>query len=104
MRTKMSPRRALATATLMAIFPTGVFVIGSNKYSAYNCNQISTKLEISSKEKKSFELECNESLKKSQWLAFYYVLFTSILVNWPVIRWLDDRQWYREWIREEDNS
>lgn len=50
----MSPRRALATATLMAIFPTGVFVIGSNKYSAYNCNQISTKLEISSKEKKKF--------------------------------------------------
>ncbi|WP_269623478.1 hypothetical protein [Prochlorococcus marinus] len=29
------------------------------------------------------------------------VLIASILINWPVIRWLDDRQWYREWIRKE---
>ncbi len=32
----------------------------------------------------------------------YGVLFASILLNWPLIRWLDDRQWYREWKREED--
>ena len=29
------------------------------------------------------------------------VLFASTLINWPVLRWLDDRQWYREWIKEE---
>ncbi len=29
------------------------------------------------------------------------VLIGSTLINWPVIRWLDDRQWYREWIKEE---
>ena len=31
----------------------------------------------------------------------YLVLIVSILINWPLIRWLDDRQWYREWKREE---
>ena len=31
----------------------------------------------------------------------YAVLIVSILINWPLIRWLDDRQWYREWKREE---
>ena len=29
----------------------------------------------------------------------YAVLIVSILINWPLIRWLDDRQWYREWNR-----
>ncbi len=29
------------------------------------------------------------------------ILISSILINWPVIRWLDDRQWYREWIKKE---
>ena len=29
----------------------------------------------------------------------YAVLIVSILINWPLIRWLDDRQWYREWKR-----
>ncbi len=31
----------------------------------------------------------------------YGVLFASKLINWPLIKWLDDRQWYREWKREE---
>jgi len=31
----------------------------------------------------------------------YTVLIVSILINWPLIRWLDDCQWYREWKREE---
>ena len=31
----------------------------------------------------------------------YAVLIVSIFINWPLIRWLDDRQWYREWKREE---
>tara|TARA_Y100001968_G_C19404206_1_gene742725 strand:- start:578 stop:763 length:186 start_codon:yes stop_codon:yes gene_type:complete len=34
-------------------------------------------------------------------LSDYVVLISSILINWPLIRWLDDRQWYREWKREE---
>jgi len=33
--------------------------------------------------------------------SFYGVLIASILINWSVIRWLDDLQWYREWKREE---
>ena len=28
-------------------------------------------------------------------------LIASSLINWPVLRWLDDRQWYREWVKEE---
>ncbi len=31
----------------------------------------------------------------------YVVLIVSILINWPLIRWFDDRQWYREWKRED---
>ncbi len=27
----------------------------------------------------------------------YVVFIASIVINWPLIRWLDDRQWYREW-------
>ncbi len=34
-------------------------------------------------------------------LSFYLVLIVSTIINWPIIRWLDDRQWYREWEREE---
>ena len=33
--------------------------------------------------------------------SIYVALIVSILINWPLIRWLDDRQWYREWKREE---
>ena len=33
--------------------------------------------------------------------SIYGVLIASILINWLLIRWLDDRQWYREWIRLE---
>ena len=32
-------------------------------------------------------------------LSPYGILIASILLNWPIIRWLDDRQWYREWKR-----
>ena len=34
-------------------------------------------------------------------LSAFGVLIISILINWPLIRWLDDRQWYREWKRED---
>ncbi|MBW3049645.1 hypothetical protein DNJ72_05735 [Prochlorococcus marinus XMU1403] len=37
----------------------------------------------------------------SERFSTFGVLFASILINWPLIRWLDDRQWYREWKREE---
>ena len=34
----------------------------------------------------------------------FIILIMSILINWPIIRWLDDRQWYKEWIRVEDKE
>ena len=37
-------------------------------------------------------------------LSLYGVLIVSVLINWLLIRWLDDRQWYREWVREEDKQ
>ena len=37
----------------------------------------------------------------SEKVSLFGVLIASTLINWPVIRWLDDRQWYREWIKEE---
>ena len=36
--------------------------------------------------------------------SFYGVLILSILINWVIIRWLDDQQWYREWIKKEDEN
>ena len=33
-------------------------------------------------------------------LPVYAVFIASVVINWPLIRWLDDRQWYREWKRE----
>ncbi len=65
MRRKMSPRRALLTAGLMAVVPNLLFATCSKEFPAIT------------------------------------ILIASILINWPIIRWLDDRQWYREWIREE---
>ena len=37
----------------------------------------------------------------SEKFSAFGILIASILINWPIIRWLDDRQWYREWIKEE---
>ncbi len=37
----------------------------------------------------------------SENFSVFSLLLASTVINWPVIRWLDDRQWYREWIREE---
>ena len=34
-------------------------------------------------------------------VSVFGILIASTLINWPLIRWLDDRQWYREWIRED---
>ena len=33
--------------------------------------------------------------------SIFGLYIVSVLINWPVIRWLDDRQWYREWKGEE---
>ena len=68
MRTKMSPRRALLTAAIMAVVPTLLFASYSEKLSTFG------------------------------------LLISATLINWPVIRWLDDRQWYREWIKEESKQ
>ena len=46
----------------------------------------------------------NQTIKDANQNAFLWILFTSIVINWPVIRWLDDRQWYREWIKQEDKG
>ena len=40
----------------------------------------------------------------SENFSAFGVLIASTLINWPVLRWLDDRQWYREWIREESKQ
>jgi len=40
----------------------------------------------------------------SEKFSAFGVLIASTLINWPVLRWLDDRQWYREWIKEESES
>ncbi len=37
----------------------------------------------------------------SEKFSVFTILSVSTLINWPILRWLDDRQWYREWIREE---
>ncbi|WP_320674102.1 hypothetical protein [Prochlorococcus sp. MIT 1341] len=65
MRRKMSPRRALLTAAIMAVVPTLLFANFSEQFSNF------------------------------------LILILTTLINWPIIRWLDDRQWYREWIKEE---
>ena len=68
MRKKMSPRRALITAVIMALVPTLLFATCSDKFPAFG------------------------------------LLILSILINWPVIRWLDDLQWYREWVNKGKNK
>ena len=37
----------------------------------------------------------------SEKFSVFIVVLASTIINWPVLRFLDDRQWYREWIREE---
>lgn len=98
----MSPRRALATAAVMAVCPTIIFVGGIRKYSDHICEQFADQLKISEAISEKGGTSCIKTIEKEQWAAFYWVLLASLLVNWPVIRWLDDRQWYREWIKEEE--
>ena len=98
----MSARRAFATAASMAILPTCIFIGGISWHSEYMCTQLIDQLEVSLEKKIDIQTKCNNTLKSSQVKVFYLILLASILINWPVIRWLDDRQWYREWIRTED--
>ena len=37
----------------------------------------------------------------SERFSAFSILIASTLINWPILRWLDDRQWYREWVKEE---
>ena len=100
----MSPRRALATAAIMAVVPTCIFFVGGSKYSVEICDQVVEQLQVPAIKKDGMKVMCNKTIQESYSNAYYWLLLTSILINWPVIRWLDDRQWYREWIREEDNN
>ncbi len=97
----MSPRRAFSTAILLSVVPTFILFGGITKYSENICIQLSEKWEIPKTKQEELLANCNQTVKKSNWLAFIWVLFASILINWPVIRWLDDRQWYREWINKK---
>lgn len=100
----MSPRRALATAAIMAVVPTCIFFSGTSKYSLEICNQIAQQSQASLNKEEGLRNECIKTIKKSYWSSYYWVLLATILINWPVIRWLDDRQWYKEWIREEGKN
>ena len=103
MRTKMSPRRALATALVMAVFPICLFLGGTSRYSGHICDQLLENMESTTLQQKiELQSECKKTVKRLNWSVFYWVLFSSILINWPIIRWLDDRQWYREWIKKEE--
>ena len=100
----MSPRRALATAIAMAVLPSCLFFIGISRYSRHICHELLDQRIIILDKAEDIQNECFETIKSSQWRVFYLLLISSILVNWPVIRWLDDRQWYREWIRIEEKK
>ncbi len=97
----MSPRRALATAVIVAVLPACLFLGGVTKHSEKVCSKFPENMDLKVEDKKDFNIKCQEIVKSKQLNAFYWLLITSIFVNWPVIRWLDDRQWYREWKREE---
>ena len=100
----MSPRRALATAAVMAVFPTVAFLVAINGLSDHVCAQFIEKLDTPLEDKKELRIKCNITVQNSNCVTFYWVLFASILINWPLIRWLDDQQWYREWIQKEAND
>ncbi len=100
----MSPRRALATAIAMAIVPASLFFVGVSRYSEQTCRELRDKWEVTVGEETDIQKKCTKIVKSSQWRAFYLILIASILANWPVIRWLDDRQWYREWIKSEERE
>ena len=97
----MSSRRALANAAIVAVFPALIFIASIDRNSVQICEQLADKVRITNQEKAAFSIECNEVANKKQWIAFYSLLFASLCINWPVVRWLDDRQWYREWIVKE---
>ena len=104
MRTKMSSRRALANAAIVAVFPALIFIASIERNSVQICEQLVDKISIPNEKKGEFRLECYEVANKKQWIAFYSLLFTALCINWPVLRWLDDRQWYREWIAKENKG
>ena len=100
----MSSRRALANAAIVAVFPALIFIASIDRNSVQICEQLADNVRISNEKKVEFRLECNEVVNKKQWIAFYSLLFASLCINWPVVRWLDDRQWYREWISKENSE
>ncbi len=101
MRTKMSPRRALATATAMAIVPSLIFASPFVSPSQSFCNKFISQLNFTSDQHEELTYKCNQIINYDFRNTFGWLVITSILLNWPLIRWLDDRQWYREWIKNK---
>ncbi len=98
MRSKMSPRRALATAAIMAVVPSSLVFIGIKKNSEQVCNQFAEKIEAPISRKQELEGKYNKEIANDPWVKFYLILLFSSIINWPIIRWLDDLQWYSEWL------
>ncbi len=104
MRSKMSPRRALATASILAVMPACIFLFTVNRHSSEICNILSESPELNIERQKQIKGRCNQIVENYSWNSIYWVLLASTFINWPIIRWLDDRQWYREWIRKESED
>ncbi len=100
----MSPRRALVTAFVMSLVPASFLWIGIGRFSESICSHLSENIEVSSVKQKTLQSKCRQATEDRSLFPLYSIFFLSALFNWPVIRWLDDRQWYREWIREEDKK
>ena len=50
----MSPRRAFATAVVVAFIPSFIFVVGVDRYSTHLCEQIGVKAELTERKKEAF--------------------------------------------------
>ena len=100
MRIKMSPRRALATAVVMALIPSLIFLVSVDRFSIMICDQINGELQIAEGKKEHLDIKCMDVLTREKSSLFYWILITSVFINWPIVRWLDDLQWYKEWMRK----
>ena len=100
----MSSRRALLNAGIISLIPSLIFLLGINLNSRNICNTLSNQSEINLASKQSLKISCNKLLYKGHLSYFYLTLLSSTLLNWPIVRLLDDRQWYREWMKDDSNA
>ncbi len=101
MRTKMSSRRALINAGIISSIPLLIFLLSNPLKSENICNSLSDKPSIPLASRNDFKISCNKLLYNNNLAYFPLTFLASTLINWPLIRWLDDRQWYREWLKED---